>query len=156
MAFSQTVEYALRAAAWLAANPGRPQTTQQVADATAVPREYLSKVLQSLGRQGIVTSQRGVGGGFKLAADPRDITILQVVNAIEPIERLNCCPLGKGSHEKLCPLHTKIDEMLAATERICSKTTLLDLLERGGASGPICGYPEGVNITIDADRPPAG
>ena len=62
--FSQTVEYALRAVAYLAYEAPAPRTTEQVAEATRVPPAYLSKVLQALSRGGVVRSQRGVGGGM--------------------------------------------------------------------------------------------
>jgi Rrf2 family nitric oxide-sensitive transcriptional repressor len=62
--FSQTVEYALRAMVHLAAEAPGARTTDQIAKATLVPRAYLSKVLQSLIRSGLVHSQRGLGGGM--------------------------------------------------------------------------------------------
>ena len=61
--FSQTVEYALRAVVHLATKTPEAQTTDQIAQATRVPRAYLSKVLQGLARGGIVQSTRGLGGG---------------------------------------------------------------------------------------------
>ena len=81
---SQTVEYALRAVAHLASEAPRPLTTEQIAETTRVPKAYLSKVLQALVRGGIVHSQRGVGGGMTLTRSPRAITILDVVNAVDP------------------------------------------------------------------------
>ena len=68
--FSQTVEYALRAAVCLAAKAGEPATTEEVAERTRVPAPYLAKILQGLVRAGLVKSQRGVGGGVTLARDP--------------------------------------------------------------------------------------
>ena len=65
--FSQTVEYALRAVAFLAAQAPAARTTDQIAAATLVKRAYLSKVLQGLSRSGIVHSQRGIGGGMTWA-----------------------------------------------------------------------------------------
>ena len=68
--FSQTTEYALRAVAWLAENAGSAQTTQQIADGTQVPSDYLSKVLQTLARAEIVSAVRGKNGGFTLSSLP--------------------------------------------------------------------------------------
>ena len=56
---SQTVEYALRAATFLATSADEPRTVEQIADATRVPMAYLAKVMQALVRGGIVSSQRG-------------------------------------------------------------------------------------------------
>ena len=64
---SQTVEYSLRAIVWLASHPDDPQTNQQIANATLVPAGYLSKVMQSLGRGGLVTAQRGKRGAYARA-----------------------------------------------------------------------------------------
>src|SRR6478735_4824586 len=86
--FSQTVEYALRAVVHLASKAPEAQTTDQIAAATRVPRAYLSKVLQGLARGGIVQSHRGLGGGVTLLESPEELTILRVVNAVEPIQRI--------------------------------------------------------------------
>ena len=62
--FSQTVEYALRVVVHLAVDVSpSPRTTDQIATATRVPKAYLSKVIQGLGRANIVQSKRGIGGG---------------------------------------------------------------------------------------------
>src|SRR5688500_2558903 len=106
---SQTAEYALRAVVHLANNAqqnGLPsQTLPEIAGATLVPPGYLSKVLQQLTRAGIVTSQRGIGGGFKLSRAPVDISIYDVVQAVDSVARIRSCPLGIADHKRLCPLH---------------------------------------------------
>src|SRR5215471_9775318 len=104
--FSQTVEYALRAVVHLAAEAPEARTTDQIAVATRVPKAYLSKVLQGLSRAGVVHSQRGKGGGMTLVKAPEELTMLEVINAVEPIQRIRTCPLGLESHgARLCPLH---------------------------------------------------
>src|SRR5437763_4436162 len=96
--FSQTVEYALRAVVHLAYEAPDARTTAQIAEATRVPRDYLAKILQGLSKKGIVSTQRGVGGGVSLAREPSELTILDVVNAGEPSERITTCPLGRKAH----------------------------------------------------------
>src|SRR6059058_5380797 len=104
--FSQTVEYALRAVVHLADRAPEPRTTEQIAEATRVPKAYLAKVLQGLVRAGIVRSRRGLHGGVSLARPAAELTILEVVNAVEPIARIRECPLGLTAHGiRLCPLH---------------------------------------------------
>ena len=71
--FSQTVEYALRAIVFLADRNPETTTTEQIAEVTRVPSAYLSKVLQSLSRGGLVRSQRGLRGGFTLTKDPSEM-----------------------------------------------------------------------------------
>src|SRR5437660_6539320 len=112
--FSQTVEYALRAVVRLASANPDPQTTEQIARVTKVPQAYLAKVLQSLVQAGVVRSQRGIGGGVALAKAPEELTILEVVNAVDPIGRIQTCPLDLAAHGvKLCPLHKRVDQALA-------------------------------------------
>jgi Rrf2 family transcriptional regulator, nitric oxide-sensitive transcriptional repressor len=137
--FSQTVEYALRAVAHLAYEAPSPRTTEQIAEATRVPPAYLSKVLQALSRGGIVKSQRGVGGGMSLAKPAEELTILEVVNAVEPIQRIKTCPLGLKSHGvRLCPLHRRIDDAMATVEAAFGGTTLAEILAEPTHSPPLC------------------
>lgn len=138
---SQTVEYALRAVVHLAAE-AKPRTTDQIAQATRVPRAYLSKVLQSLVRAGVVSSQRGLGGGMTLSRDPSELTILAVVNAVEPIQRIRSCPLELAAHGvHLCPLHARVDQALALVEEAFGSTTLSEILSTRSTSIPLCPFP---------------
>ena len=140
--FSQTVEYALRAVAYLAGQAPAGRTTDQIAAATRVPKPYLSKVLQKLVERGLVHSQRGVGGGMSLVKSPADLTILEVVNAVEPIERIRECPLGLRSHGvKLCPLHKRLDDAMATVEAAFRDTTLAEVLNEPSPSVPLCEGP---------------
>lgn len=137
--FSQTVEYALRAVVHLADQSPSPQTTDQIAAATLVPKAYLSKVIQGLCRGEIVRSKRGVGGGVALIKSPSELTILDVVNAVEPIIRIRQCPLDLKSHgNRLCPLHRRMDNALAMVEAVFRKTTLAELLAEPTDSHPLC------------------
>lgn len=140
--FSQTVEYALRAVAHLASESPRPLTTDQIAQTTRVPKAYLSKVLQALVRGGLVHSQRGVGGGMTLTRTPDKVTILDVVDAVDPINRIRTCPLGLAAHGvRLCPLHRRLDNALAQVERAFRQTTLAEVLAEPSASVPLCEFP---------------
>ena len=127
---SQTSEYALRAVIHLASHIGEPQTTQQIAAQSQVSVPYLSKVLQGLSRAGIVHSQRGLHGGFVLIRDIRELTVYDVVHAIDPIKRITSCPLNLENHKDcLCYLHARIDEALGALEAIFRETTVAAVFE---------------------------
>lgn len=140
--FSQTVEYALRAVVMLAGKTPHAQTTSQIAQTTRVPRAYLSKVVQSLARAGIVQSTRGLGGGVTLSKSPDKLTILEVVNAVEPIRRIRTCPLGLAAHGvHLCPLHRRVDDALAMVEEAFGSTTLAEVLAEPTKSVPLCPFP---------------
>ncbi len=139
MLFSQTAEYALRAAVWLADTPQTPHTTQEIAKVTKVPAGYLSKVMQALGRSGLVKSQRGLGGGFLLTRSPEELSVLDIVNAVDPVQRIHTCPLNLKSHgKKLCPLHRKLDDAMAAMEEAFASTSLSDLVHSSSKIKPLC------------------
>ena len=139
---SQTVEYALRAMVFLADQSPISRTTQQIAEATKVPNAYLSKVLQAVSRSGLVKSQRGLHGGFSLTRGPEKITILEVVNSVDPLIRIKECPLGISSHGvNLCPLHSRLDSATAMVEDAFSKTTLAEILVEPTSSVPLCPFP---------------
>jgi Rrf2 family protein len=139
---SQTVEYALRAVVHLASESPVGRTTDQIAQATRVPRAYLSKVLQALVRGGVVQSQRGLGGGMTLVKPPHELTILEVVNAVEPVGRIRKCPLGLAAHGvRLCPLHRRLDNALALVEHAFASTTLAEILAEPTKSVPLCPFP---------------
>lgn len=137
---SQTAEYALRAVAFLGSQLGQPVTTQQIAAVTRVPGGYLSKVLQSLGRAGLVSAQRGLRGGYVLARRLDELTVLDVINAVDPLERIVRCPLGLAAHQgQLCPLHRRLDEGIAQIESVFRQTTIDQLLsEQGAEQSPLC------------------
>ena len=140
--FSQTVEYALRAVVHLADHAPSARTNDQIAAATLVPKAYLSKVIQGLRRAKIVHSKRGIGGGVTLVKTPAELTILDVVNAVEPIMRIRQCPLGLKTHGvRLCPLHSRMDKALAMVEEAFQKTTLAEVLAEPTSSHPLCELP---------------
>ena len=140
--FSQTVEYALRAVVHLASEAPQARTTDEISQATRVPRAYLSKVLQNLVRGGVVNSQRGLGGGMTLTKSPQNLTILEVVNAVEPIQRIRTCPLGLAAHGvHLCPLHARVDAALALVEKAFASSTLAEVLAEPTTSVPLCPFP---------------
>jgi Rrf2 family nitric oxide-sensitive transcriptional repressor len=140
--FSQTVEYALRAVTQLAIYPHCVQTTSDIAQVTKVPLPYLSKVLQSLHRQGILKVKRGLHGGYLLAKSPAELSLYEVVQAVDPIQRIATCPLEIASHGKrLCALHRKMDQALADMEAAFRSTTLEELVTNPGPSRPLCDAP---------------
>ncbi len=149
---SQTSEYALRAVIHLAHYSGSARTTQQIADATRVPSGYLSKVLQALARAGLVRSQRGLGGGFTLARNEAEVTMLDVIRAVDqPLERINACPLGLVTHTELCPLHRKLDEAVEWVEASFGSTMIADLLGKGEVE-PLCDASTEKDVTLRVTR----
>lgn len=136
---NQTAEYALRAMSCLAYEPDRLMPTNELAEFTKVPQNYLAKVLQSLAQADLIVGRRGVGGGYRLAKPAEQISLLDVINAISPVERITACPLGLENHAgRLCPLHRRLD--LAAKQIIDTfgGITLKDVISERDAARPLC------------------
>lgn len=134
----KTAEYALRATVWLARTPDQAESADHLAEAIRVPRRYLHKVLQDLVRAGLVRSQSGPGGGYALDRDPSEISILDVVNAVGPIERIRSCPLGLESHTSLCALHHELDQAYATVQEAFARVRVADLVDRPSRISPLC------------------
>ncbi|MCC6428279.1 MAG: Rrf2 family transcriptional regulator [Phycisphaerales bacterium] len=125
---SQTIEYALRAMSSLASLPGTAATSESIATATHIPQAYLSKVLRDLVRADLVKSFRGPHGGFVLAREAGDITLLDIVNAVDPIRRTATCPPEGPGHSDPCPLDRCMDSVLAHIEERLRSTSLGSVL----------------------------
>lgn len=149
----QAVEYSLRAMVILSQSAERPVTVQAMAERGHIPAAYLSKLLQGLTRAGLVISQRGVGGGYTLTRPSSAITLADIVNVVEPLQRITTCPLGTMGHESLCPLHKKLDIALETIERVFSETTLDDLCREGGGAIPLCEAQVFVKLNLEATKP---
>ena len=126
---SKTAEYALRAVTCLATEADKPTSADVLAKKTKVPRRYLTRVLQDLAEKGLLSSRSGPGGGYVLEHATDAITILDVINAVAPLERIRSCPLGLKSHTSLCPLHAELDRAFAATEAAFATVTIRQILE---------------------------
>jgi Rrf2 family protein len=80
---SARADYAVRAAVELAVADPRPAKREQLAEAQQIPERFLGTILLDLKRAGIVATQRGTAGGYRLARSPRDITIADVIRAVD-------------------------------------------------------------------------
>lgn len=135
---SKTAEYALRTVACLAATPDSAVRANGLAEHTQAPRRYLNKVLRDLVTNRLVNSRPGPGGGYSLAKSADQISILDVVNAVAPLERIHHCPLGLPSHTELCPLHAELDRVYAATENAFGNVTIADVMRSDSRIVPLC------------------
>lgn len=139
---SQTAEYALRAAVHLAGHEDRAVTGQAISQATAVPPNYLLKILGQLTRSGLVRSQRGPSGGFTLARPARGISAYDVVAAVDSIPALDQCPLGLVEHSgRLCPLHDRLRQAVTLMHDALRNSSLHDLRGNDASSPDACSFP---------------
>lgn len=125
--FSQTVEYALRAMVQLASQSPGACTTKQIAAKTKVPGAYLAKVLQSMRRAGLVNSRRGVGGGVNLARPAGQISLLDVIDAVEPLKRSGSRSSKAGA--TLAPLQRQLNAALDEVRKNLDGISLGDLVK---------------------------
>ncbi len=136
---SDATEYGLRAIVWLSNQPEGPHKLHAIAEATGSAPGYLIKVLQALAKSGIVSAHRGTTGGYALSRDPKSLSVLEVISAIDPIERILSCPLGLPAHAlALCPLHQRIDDSLATIERDFARTTIAELADDSAPADEVC------------------
>jgi len=101
-------DYAVRVMVDLAGQPrGASVKTGELGRRTAVPRAYLSKIIQVLAHAGLVRTRRGTRGGIALLAEPRAITLRQVIEAVEGPIYLNRCLIRPGQcpRDSFCPVH---------------------------------------------------
>ena len=140
----------------LAYMPDELVSTAQLAEVTHVPMNYLAKVLQSLAKAELITGRRGVGGGYRLARPTTEISMLDVINAINPIERITECPLKLENHSgKLCPLHARLDEAARSMIDRFGGISLHDMLAEDPTTRPLCN-PEmaaKVELTLGGNKP---
>lgn len=140
---SQTAEYALRAIVFLAAHPEQAQTAEDIAAGTRVPVGYLAKIMRHLARAGLVSSQRGLHGGFALKRRSADYTVYDVVQAVDPIHRIATCPAGIEDHgDQLCVLHRVLDDAAAEVERRFRTLTIGSVVGEGQDRRPLCSLPK--------------
>ena len=128
---SQTSDYALRAVLVLARHYGRaPVRTEQIAQATGAPRNYLSKTLYALVKAGLVTSARGPTGGFALAVAPDALTLAQVIDCFDEPRPQTRCLLGTAPCDPAspCAAHHAWTDIRAARRAPLTTTTVADLL----------------------------
>jgi Rrf2 family protein len=132
---SKTAEYALRAMLALARHPGGRMVTKDVSTAAHLPPHYLSKVIQPLIRAGLVDAQKGKGGGICLKVDAAEISVLAILDAVEPIEPYAGCPLSALNvacrTSGLCALHSCINDVVLYMRERFSRTTLAELASAG-------------------------
>jgi Rrf2 family protein len=106
-----------------------------IAEKIGAPKNYLGKILQQLTHSGVVSSQKGLGGGFQLARNPKDIALLDIVDPIEHINRWSGCILGRDqcSDTNPCPIHDHWKSVKDAYLRLLTETTIADLVNRDKA-----------------------
>ena len=136
MQVTRATEYGLLAALYLARQaPHRLAMIEEISASENIPRSFLAKIVQSLAHAGVVESQRGVGGGFRLARPADKITMLQLMEAIEGSIALKSCtenePVCVWDQSRIenCTLCALFTEAQARIMDLFANTTLADLVK---------------------------
>lgn len=141
---TQTSEYALRAAICLAREDWQLVATNMLAQSCGVPSNYLAKVLQKLSASDLVAGRRGVGGGYRLARDPEEIRLIDVVTAVEPLRRS-----GGGRRNEAAELRRLgciLDVAARRSVTILSQITIAHILDGSELDGVLESSTQDENI----------
>ena len=125
--FSKKCEYGLQAILYMAAQEeDRICSAEEISNKLSIPKEFVSKILQSLTLNGIVESKKGKTGGFKLSINPSKIKLIDIVDAIDGLESFNSCVLGFSncSPKNPCPVHKEWGELRNKAYEMLSSETI--------------------------------
>ena len=133
--FRRHTDYALRAALCLAGatNPGH-LSVRQISKKTEIPYPITCKLMQKLSRAGLAEGILGLHGGYALTRPPREISVLDIIHAVQGPLRLNKCikPKKPCSRQTDCPVHTLLVNVQNDMDNRLQKTSLGDLLNSFG------------------------
>ena len=130
---------------------GELRSAQQISEDTAVPLPTVSKLLNLLGRAGLVTAQRGAAGGYTLSRSAEQITVAQIIQALEGPIALTACVEGAESNcevESLCPMRGNWNRVNSAIHSALSSVTLADM----SISMPMFGVPAAGESEAESPR----
>ncbi len=145
MIITRATEYAIRAVLYMACQPrGEIIFKKDICRAQEITPAFLTKILQPLIKEGIVGSQRGVGGGFYLAKSPAEISLFDIVKTQEGPLYLNQCLIKEGhcGREFFCPVHGAWKEIRSEFMATLSRYDFATLAARQGEM-PISLTPQG-------------
>ena len=127
---NRITDYAVVVLAQMARNPGMMVTAPQLAADSTVPQPTVAKLLKELAREGVLASHRGVHGGYILARPAEEITVLQIIRALEGPVSLTACVDGASGGcevESLCPMRGNWDKVNQAIRLALQGVTLADM-----------------------------
>lgn len=127
---SRTAEHAVRAILHLAVNGPEPVKAATIARELGAPANYMSKTLHALASAGIVDSRRGPTGGFRLAADPEELTLARIIEVVDDPAPKDACLVSSSrcSERTPCHLHARWKTVSNQVWDPLRRTTIAELL----------------------------
>ncbi len=132
MLVTRETDYAVRTVLYLAKNSGRRVSVTEIAEGMSIPKSFLAKLLQRLVRNHVLSSSRGVNGGFELAKKASAISLLDVMVVMQGPAAINVCAVDSGrcKMSSTCTVHPVWVEIRKEVERKLAKTTIARLVQR--------------------------
>jgi FeS assembly SUF system regulator len=127
---SKLADYAVVMLSYMAAREGEVYTTARLAERSAVPEPTAAKVLKLLARSALLESQRGSNGGYGLARPAADITVAEIIVAVDGPIALTACVEGSSEHcgvEQLCSMRGNWNRVNRAIRDALEDVTLADM-----------------------------
>lgn len=130
MLVTRETDYAVRTVLYLARDRDRSASATEVAHAMQIPKSFLAKILQRLVRSHILTSMRGRNGGFRLAKNPPEISLLSILESIQGPAAINVCAIDSRMCRlsATCTVHPVWVQIRKEVERRLRKQTIAGLL----------------------------
>lgn len=128
--FTKRADYGLMAVHYIAAHDDEGAVSaKRIADEFGIPRALLAKILQRLAKQRLIVSQNGPKGGYALARRPRELTVGQVVRALEgPINIVSCLEDSDCPQMERCNLRRPVQKIQAAISQLLDTMSLAELV----------------------------
>lgn len=129
--FSTSCDYGLQAMLYLALHYSDDENIDlnSIVEKLDIPKHYLSKILQVLVKHKLLVSMKGPKGGFRLSRPPSDITLIEIIEAIDGLDIFNECGIGfkKCDDEHPCPIHNEYKEIRNRIQHLFENKTLEEL-----------------------------
>lgn len=130
MYITRQADYGVRCVLFLSREAGRIVSATEISKAMSIPKSFLAKILQRLSKKGIVRSTQGMAGGFELAKQPGEISLLEVVEALQTPSALNACVIDNQqcSLSSSCVVHPIWIELRQHIEKRLKQVTFAELI----------------------------
>ncbi len=135
MFITRQADYAIRIMIYLAHNMGKTLTVSYLAQKTNVPKSFLPRIISTLANRRLVITEKGKKGGVRLARKPEEVTIYDVIEAIDGVPVMNVCVDWDDAcpYTEYCKMHKLWKELQEQIEERLKSTTLADVIVDYGA-----------------------
>jgi Rrf2 family protein len=134
---SNTCKYAIRSVIYLSLNAkeGKKIGIKKISEDLEIPTPFLGKILQSLARQKLLTSTKGPHGGFGMGKEPKEITLMNIVEIVDGLDMFENCLIGMNpcktdtNNRPPCPVHNQFASIRKSMYTLFNNKTIGQLIE---------------------------